>query len=93
VLVTACCHGPVMPQPCDQAARALRPCTHTRDQKEFTGVGREQLSKDQVLVLRDGAAVLGLFSPTALEVHLKLWRESWRKDLGQTCGCSVLYFL
>ena len=50
----------------DQAASALRPYTNTKAQKESVGVEREQLGKDQVLVLPGSVAVLALFSPPPL---------------------------
>jgi len=52
---------------------------------------REQLRKDQVLVLPSTAAVLGLFCPAPLEVPLQLQRKSWKRDLGQARNYKVLY--
>jgi len=54
---------------------------------------REQLRKDQVLVLPGTAALLGLFSPAPLEMPLQLQRKSWKKDLAQTSNCRVRYCL
>jgi len=64
---------------------------YTRAQKDFMELEREQLRKDQVLVLPGTAAVSGLFSLAPLEVPLQLQRKSWKRDLGHARNCRILY--
>ena len=72
LLVPACWHRSAAQQDNDQAASALRPYTNTKAQKESVGVEREQLGKDQVLVLPGSVAVLALFSRPPLHTGTAL---------------------
>ena len=72
LLVPACWHRTAAQQDYDQAASALRPYANTKAQKESVGVEREQLGKDQVLVLPGSVAVLALFSPPPLHTGTAL---------------------
>ena len=72
LLVPACWHRSAAQQDNDQAASALRPYANTKAQKESVGVEREQLGKDQVLVLPGSVAVLALFSRPPLHTGTAL---------------------